>query len=219
MNPVRRLSIFALSALLLGVSAVRVDSTELNDNPYVVILDRNPFRLKTPPTPIAKPPPNIVKDVKLTGITSDGDLKRAWFVMPPGPGQSQLDFLSLSEGESHGGLHVVEINENDATVKILNGGTPVTVNFREHGLPAPVQPAARLYRGRGAAGYVMPRAVGLPLNAQTLAQARSLLMRGHSLPVVSRLTGVHTNTLLKAIQARTLPSVKKSAASLRLARP
>ena len=217
MNLVQRVSTLTLCSLLVLAAAVRGSSTELKDNPYKVILVRNPFGLKSAPPPVAPPsPPSIVKDVKFTGITSDGNLKRAWFVIPPTPGRSELESLSLSEGESHGGLHVVEINEKDATVKILNGGTPVTVNFGEHGLPAPARPAARVYRGQGAAGY---GAVGLPLNAQKLAPARSLLTRGHSLPVVSRLTGLHTNTLLKAVQARTLPSVKKNTPSLRLARP
>ena len=53
-------------------------------------------------------------------------------------------------------------------------------------------------------GYWAPN-----LNAQKLEQARALLMRGHSVTVVSQLTGVLPDSLLKAIQAGKLPAVGK----------
>lgn len=58
----------------------------------------------------------------------------------------------------------------------------------------------------------MPKArrEGSQLNAEKLEQARALLVQGHPLAVVSRQTGVLTDTLRKAIQAGRLPAVKKS---------
>jgi len=77
-------------------------------------------------------------DIRITGITSVGGSKRAWLVIPPGPGRSQPKYLNnLSEGDGDGVLRIVEINEKEETVKILNAGITVTLNFHEHALPTP----------------------------------------------------------------------------------
>jgi hypothetical protein len=52
------------------------------------------------------------------------------------------------------------------------------------------------------------RREGSKLNAETLEQARALLVQGHPLPVVSAQTGVLSDTLRKAIRAGRLPAVK-----------
>jgi hypothetical protein len=129
---------------LLLAAAVHADITESKDSPYRVIIDRNPFGLQDPPPPpdpssLTNQPP-VKVDVKFTGVTSDSSSKRAWLMIPPGPGRPQPKYLSLSEGDSDGDLKVVEINETETTVKILNAGVPVTLNFREHGLSAPAGP-------------------------------------------------------------------------------
>jgi hypothetical protein len=60
----------------------------------------------------------------------------------------------------------------------------------------------------------MPKArrEGSRLNVQTLEEARALLVQGHPLAVVSRQTGVLTDTLRKAMGAGRLPAVKKTKA-------
>src|SRR6185503_15328371 len=66
----RLLGALALAGLSLGAFA------EMKENPYQVIIDRNPFGLK--PIPIPEPPkppePPVIPppDVKLTGITTLG---------------------------------------------------------------------------------------------------------------------------------------------------
>jgi len=77
-----------------------------------------------------------------------------------------------------------------------------------------IKRATKLYRERGAAGFFVSKArrEGSRLNAERLEQARALLMQGHPLAVVSRQTGVLTDTLRKAIDAGRLPAVKKTKA-------
>jgi len=47
-----------------------------------------------------------------------------------------------------------KINEKEETVKILNAGITVTLNFREHGLPAPVASVVSLPVSGVASGNV-----------------------------------------------------------------
>lgn len=75
-----------------------------------------------------------------------------------------------------------------------------------------IKRATKLYRERGSAGFFVPkeRREGSKLNAQKLEQARALLMAGQALAVVSRQTGVLSDTLRKAVAAGRLPTVKKT---------
>ena len=74
-----------------------------------------------------------------------------------------------------------------------------------------IKRGTKLYRERGAAGFFVrkPRREGTKLDAEKLEQARALLVQGHPLAVVSRETGVLSDTLRKAIGAGRLPAVKK----------
>jgi hypothetical protein len=143
MNSTEKILRCAVGMLLLAAT-VQADTTESKDNPWRVIIDRNPFGLQDPPPPpdpssLTNQPP-VKIDVKFTGVSSDSNSKRAWLMIPPGPGRPQPKYLSLSEGDSDGDLKVLEINETETTVKVLNAGVPVTLNFKEHGLAAPVAP-------------------------------------------------------------------------------
>lgn len=74
-----------------------------------------------------------------------------------------------------------------------------------------IKRGTKLYRQRGAAGFFVPRRrrEGSRLNAARLEQARALILQGEPLPVVSRQTGVLSDTLRKAIAAGRLPGIKK----------
>lgn len=77
-----------------------------------------------------------------------------------------------------------------------------------------IKRSTKLYRERGAAGFFVPkpRREGSKLDAEKLEQARALLVQGHPLAVVSRQTGVLSDTLRKAIAAGRLPPIKKKKA-------
>jgi hypothetical protein len=84
---------------------------------------------------------------------------------------------------------------------------------RVFGVPlTTIKRSTKLYRERGPSGFFSPkpRREGTKLNDEKLAQARALLFQGHPLAVVSRETGVLTDTLRKAIQAKRLPAEKKT---------
>lgn len=155
--------IFTVAVLLAGAT-VRGDVTGVKDNPYMLILENNPFRLKDPPPLTKEPATNVVNlDVKITGITSAGRTKRAWLVIPTGPGRSQPKYLNnLSEGDGDGVLRIVEINEKEETVKILNAGITVVLNFHEHGLPAPAASMVQLPGSGVAFRTVTPVLGGAP---------------------------------------------------------
>lgn len=141
MNWVDRPLAVVMGGVLLG-AVVRADVAETPDQRYQVIIDRNAFGLKPAPkisTVQTNQPPAPV-NIKLSGITRDFAGLKAWMVIPAqtGPGKNaNPQYLSIPEHEKQGDIEVLEINEKESTVKILNAGTPVELNFKENGLPTP----------------------------------------------------------------------------------
>lgn len=122
----------------------------LADNPqsYQAIVVRNAFRLKPIPPPAPEPVQTSAPpvNVKFTGITTFGGAKKAYFMIPdtsnPSVPNSFL-YPALEEGQSGNGIELVKINEQDYSVKILLGGQPKVLNFKDNGnLSAPVAIAA-----------------------------------------------------------------------------
>ena len=126
------------AAALPGVPVV----AEAPANPYIVITNRNAFGIK-PPAPPAEPvpvapavvPPNLF----LTGISHLRGLKRAYLVVNRPNGKTP-DYLSVDEGYDVDGLKVLGIDHKKQTVRVMNSGTELTLNFKDHGMkgaPAP----------------------------------------------------------------------------------
>jgi len=96
---------------------------------------------------------------------------------------------------------------------IIQGSATQGEIAKAFGVPlVAIKRATKLYRQRGSAGFFVPktRREGSKLNAEKLEQARALLVQGQPLAVVSRQTGVLSDTLRKAIAAGRLPAVKKT---------
>ena len=112
-------------------------------NPYIVITNRNAFGIKPPAPPVeAVPvvpvvaPPNLF----LTGISHLHGLKRAYLVVNRPNGKTP-DYLSVDEGYDVDGLKVLGIDHKKQTVRVMNSGTEVTLNFKDNGMKgAPVPP-------------------------------------------------------------------------------
>jgi len=136
---------------VLLIAAARADVEEPSEPAKHVFLLRNPFGLKPPLPATVAPPTNppVKVDLKLAGITSDAAGKRAWIVIPPSPARpgaaavTNATHFAIAEGGRQGDIEVLEIDPKESTVKILNAGVPVTLDFSSHGLAAPVaSPAA-----------------------------------------------------------------------------
>ena len=144
-------------------------------------------------------------------------------IFPAGSVEINRDLACRSEGDQviyyNGHLPVFTHAKNDlasfrlfTSQLIVQGSATQGHIAKAFGVPlVAIKRSTKLYRQRGPAGFFVPKArrEGSQLNAEKLEQARALLLQGHSLAVVSRLTGVLTDTLRKAIAAGRLPAVKK----------
>ncbi len=128
---------------------------EADANKYSAIPQRNAFNLREPepPKPVEQPPPPI--NVKLTGITTILDSKRA-FLLVQEQGKPQAESKVLKEGEKDGEIEVVKINEVEGEVKIINSGKEVTLNFEKDGVKPSTTPVA-------ATGVPLPPGGGRPV--------------------------------------------------------
>ncbi len=102
---------------------------------YLGIVDRNAFALKPveiPPEVAPEPPPAQAVNIIFTATSNWKGKKKAYFKVPGGTPNS-FTYPALQEGEQEGAIKVLEIDEKEGLVKILNGGVPATLTFKEHG--------------------------------------------------------------------------------------
>lgn len=141
-------SMLALGCGLIGFAgsaAVAEDAAASPPgNPYVVITNRNAFGVKPPPVPVEPPPvapvvapPNLF----LTGISFLHGLKRAYLVVNR-PNAKAPDYLAVDEGYDSDGLKVLGIDPRKQTVRLVNSGTELTLNFKDNGMKGNAVPAA-----------------------------------------------------------------------------
>ena len=144
-------------------------------------------------------------------------------IFPAGSVEINRDLACCTEGEQviyyNGHLPVFTHAKSDlasfrlfTSQLIVQGSATQGHIARAFGVPlVAIKRATKLYRERGAAGFFRPkvRREGSKLNAEKLEQARALLTQGYPLAVVSKQTGVLTDTLRKAIKSGRLPAVKK----------
>jgi hypothetical protein len=173
--------------MILGGAHANV--TGVSESQYRSFVDRNPFGLKPPPLPppvTEEPtPPPVKVNIQLSGISSLGGTKRAWLVIPPGPGRTNTTYLSFREGDpEREGIRVQNIDPERGLVQILNAGIPATLDFENHGLaysapvavniPGQAQPARPGARpGRPVANPARPTVVAPGGQAATRTQGVS----------------------------------------------
>ena len=132
---------------------------EVKENPYQVILERNPFGLRPipiieppkPPEPPAPPP----LEIKLTGITTLGGPPRV-FLEFTDPQTKKVDRPSpMNEGEIYkDNITIVSIDAENQVVKLRVGDKERTLDFDHDGIKA---------GGASVAGAPVPHP-GLPIN-------------------------------------------------------
>ncbi len=161
----------------LAFLALAVCSTPLlaedESNPYLTIVDRNPFRLNPPPPPPEPPPPPApeLPTVIFSGTVTIGDETKAMFAIKPTAAKpaarggkpeapEETKFISLKINETEGPVQLLKINPTGDEVEIMNSGTKVTMNIKDNGYAkmAPAAPAAPTMPGlRGLpGGPIMP---------------------------------------------------------------
>ena len=152
-------------AVLLGGVLVTAWShnarADLKENPYQVIIDRNPFALRPipppPPPPDNTPPPPPPMEIKITGLTTLLGPPKV-FLEFTDPQTKKVDRPSpMSEGDSYkDNISIVSIDTDNERVKIRVGETESWIDFDKNG----IKPA-----GTAAATPVPPApGFGLPAN-------------------------------------------------------
>ena len=112
---------------------------EVKDNPYQVIIDRNPFGLKPipppPPPPDNTPPPPPALEIKLTGITTLLGPARVFLEFTDPQSKKTDRPAPLAEGESYkDNISIVSIDAENGRVKIKNGDAETTLDFEKNGI-------------------------------------------------------------------------------------
>jgi len=161
--PMMRRSQTALFTGVLIACTVLPGRSESRPNPYVSVVERNPFQLK--PTPLVEPPappaPVIpVAKVTLTGIfTILGPPKAIFEVSEQEPGKTPtITKPILREGEREGTVEVLHIDIAKSTVRIRTGTieTNITFEVAKASGPGPGAP------GIPAGGAAPPTSLQLP---------------------------------------------------------
>jgi hypothetical protein len=136
------------SALLLGAIGLAGLSlglfADVTENPYQVIIDRNPFNLRPIPPPSvatavetnAPPPP--APEIKLTGITTLSGAPKVFLQVEDKQTKKPEFPPPLAAGDNFHEITVVSIDVDNNTVRIKNGDAETTLDFEKNGVKAAV---------------------------------------------------------------------------------
>jgi hypothetical protein len=141
-------------------------------NPYTVIIDRNVFRLNTPPPahdPAQDAPPPDLPKVVFNGFEKIGDDWKALLAVhsknstgdKSQPSES-ADYYVMSSGEKDGPVELVRMHTvvGDESIDIINSGTAMTLTLKKDGyVPTAAPPPAA---GVGPRNRVIPGAGAPP---------------------------------------------------------
>jgi hypothetical protein len=135
------------AAVLLVMASVQgaliAAPASTNDNPYLVIANRNAFNVQPPPPPpVDDPPAPPAVDIKFTGVSTVLSDKRAMLMIFES-GKVGPKFHTLAEGEKVGDLEVVSIDTEIPRVRIRLRGENMALTFETHGakkIAAPTPP-------------------------------------------------------------------------------
>lgn len=128
-------TLFVLGGCLAVSNLAQAETSGAIMKSYLGIVDRNAFALKPvepPPEVAPEPPPAQAVNIVFTATSNWKGKKKAYFKVPGGT-PNTFTYPALQEGEQDGAIKVLEIDEKEGVVKILNGGVPTTLNFKEHG--------------------------------------------------------------------------------------
>src|SRR5947207_6431814 len=159
----------ALLAFALVASVPSVCQADTQPNPYLSVVDRNPFGLKPVPQPAPETPPQPVvplAKVVLTGITSVYGPPRAFVeITEQEPGKTpNIRKPIMREGDREGTIELIAIDVVNNSIRIKNGAIETNVVFevaKTSAGPTPGTPTAL------PAGAMQPGHPGAPASAGT----------------------------------------------------
>ncbi len=192
-------------ATILGTGAVLGFSfaafAEVKENPYQIIIERNPFQLRAiPPPPEPKKeeaPPVPPPDIKLTGITTLLGTPRVMLQVEDKQAKDpskKFSFPIIAEGDSDpgSGIAVVSIDVDNMRVRIKNGEAETTLDFKNNGIKAGGGAVASAVPHPGVAPLA-PAPFGIPqpqpgqggIGANNNTAGRSAIVSGGAQPTMA----------------------------------
>jgi len=159
---------------------------EVKDNPYQIIIERNPFGLRPipppppPPTTEAPPPPPL--GVNLAGMTTLLGPPKVFLEITDAQTKKVERPSALLEGETFKAITVVSIDAENNRVKIKNGDAESWLDFDKNGVK-PIAGAAPVpHPGFPGVPGARPATAGVPVPGSTASafgdSARGGLMGG-----------------------------------------
>ena len=121
---------------------------ELKDNPYQVIIERNPFGLRPIPPPPPPPPPEAAPtppppDIKLTGISTLLGAPKVFLEFTDAQTKKVERPSALLEGENFKDVTVLAIDPENGIVRVKIGDKEISLDFEHNGIkPTGVAAAA-----------------------------------------------------------------------------
>lgn len=196
---------------------------------YARIALRNAFGIQPPPPPppvVAPPePPPVQLPIFVTGFSLIGGVKKVYLVVNV-PGAKSPSYITAEENESFTeGFTVLNIDPKQETVRVLNGTTEATLNFKDNGMKAVAAPAAVPGRpgvpqpiaaagGGGGATIIGRNSSPLVGGAQTAVNAAA-----QPVPLPSRRGGIITSASAAAAETLASPIGTVSNPSTHVPRP
>ncbi len=190
LDRMNRHKIAALIGAALAAGWSFQSRAEVKDNPYQIIVDRNPFGLRpippppVPPDPTPPPPPPL--GVAMTGITTLLGPPKV-FLEFTDPQTKKVERPSaLLEGDAFKGITVVSIDAENNRVKIKNGDAESWLDFEKNGVKAVAGAAPAPVPHPGFPGIPAAAAVPVPAGGPAVgASARGGLAGGGNAPAVA----------------------------------
>lgn len=122
-----------LAGFSLGLHA------EVKDNPYQIIIDRNPFSLKPIPPP-PPPPTNPVVDekpqvdIKITGISTLLGAPKV-FLQVQNQQTKKTEFITIMQGDPKDGLELLAVDPDAGSVRVRQAdGVELDLDFEHNGV-------------------------------------------------------------------------------------
>lgn len=196
------LSRYVATLLLAGFSVCVY--ADVKDNPYQIIIDRNPFGLK----PIPPPPPPVVMtnaeekpitDIKITGITTLLGPAKVFLQIKDDKTKKDT-FLTFTEGDTEvkEGIQLVAVDAASGSVRVRSGTEELTLDFEKNGLkpaggPTATASAMPIPPPPGGGGVVpLNTGVPAPLNPNNNSGRGNVsVMGGFNAPTASAAPGVN----------------------------